>query len=83
MSRTFDEHLDLDNLDLNKQRLNNGPRTQLVQVGVTTQHSWAVALTGQNELVSFYFIIYYQIIFTFLYIKNKFSPTAFYKQLNG
>ena len=44
-SCSFDEHLDLNNLDLNKQKLNNGPSTQPVQWGVTTQHSWAVALT--------------------------------------
>ena len=45
-SGSFDEYLDLDNLViLNEQKLNNGPRTQLVQWGVTTQHSWAVALT--------------------------------------
>ena len=39
------ERLDLDNLDLNAQKLNNGPRTRLVQWGVTTQYGWAVALT--------------------------------------
>ena len=44
-SGSFDERLDLDNLDLNGQKLNNGPRTQLVQWVVTTQHNWAVALT--------------------------------------
>ena len=38
-SGSFDKRLDLDNLDLI-----NGHRTQLVQWGVTTQHSWAVAL---------------------------------------
>ena len=42
---SFDGRLDLDNQDPNKQKLNNGPRRQLVQLGVTTQHSWAVALT--------------------------------------
>ena len=53
-SGSFDEHLCLDNLDLNELKLNNGPRTQLVQWGVTTQHSWAVALTpslqGQGRM---------------------------------
>ena len=38
-SGSFDERLDLDSLDLNEQKLNNEPRTQLVQWGVTTQHS--------------------------------------------
>ena len=53
-SGSFDKSLDLDYLDLNKQRLNNGPRTQLAQWDVTTQHSWAVALTpslqGQGRM---------------------------------
>ena len=30
-SGSFDEHSDLDNLVLNEQRLNNWPRTQMVQ----------------------------------------------------
>ena len=63
-SGSFDERLDLDNLDLNVQRLNNGPRIQLVQWGLTTQHSWTVALTpslqGQGRMS-------YRIQFCFLY----------------
>ena len=44
---SFDKRLDLDNLDLNKQRLNNKPRTPLVQWNVTPQP----AGSGQNELI--------------------------------
>ena len=46
-SGSLNEGLDL---DLNKQELNNGPRTQLVQWGVTTQNSWAVALTPSLQV---------------------------------
>ena len=48
-SGSFDERL-----DLNEQRLSNGPSTHLVQWSVITQHSWAVALTpslhGQGRM---------------------------------
>ena len=56
-SGSFDKRLDL---ELNKQRLNNWPRTQLVQLGVTTQDSWVVALTpslqGQGRMRSYMWI---------------------------
>ena len=44
-SGSFDESLDLDNIDLNKQRLSNGHRAQL-GCGLDTQP----AVSGQNEL---------------------------------
>ena len=42
----MDEHLDL---DLKEQKLNNGPRTQLIQWGVTTHTQ--PAGSRQNELI--------------------------------
>ena len=45
---------------MNEQRLSNGPSTQLVQWSVTTQHSWAVALTpslqGQGRMSFFLWV---------------------------